>query len=522
MRDRPAASREAPRPGPRPSLSSADRFDVVVVGGGPAGAVTAWALARQGVRVAVLDRAEFPRDKVCGDYVEPAGLRILGQVGCLEALRAQGPVAITGTRIVVDGETVFRGEVPYYHQDDAGTDPMPAHALILPRRDLDAAILRSAEAAGAQVRTGCTVRHLERDGGGVRVEYLTRADRRSPRCVRAPLVIGADGTESVVARCLGTPAHDLRHLYVSQRGYLEGVSVAPGEATVWFDREGYPGYGWLFPMPAGRANVGIGTSSLVARRFGLSVPELFQRFVRRLRARHPGCSRAELEGRASGGVCRTYGGIRRNHHDRTLLVGDAGAFIDPVTGEGITPGMEAGLLAAGTALEALSAGRFDAAFLARYEHAFRTRFDPSMAYLEFCATLLRNRHFAEFWMRAARHGFRAARSDAAFARVSGATFGGVDVRPGSILFQMTERMFAHALDGGIELWRDLLAGRPAGGVLAGDLAAWSRGLAASLRDDPAEHLRWTLEVLRKGGRLGRFVRPGPSPRVHGVPVSAPS
>ena len=116
----------------------------------------------------------------------------------------------------------------------------------------------------------------------------------------------------------------------------------------------------------------------------------------------PGCVSSA---KPLGGVVKTYGGIGRNHFDGGVLIGDAGSFVDPMTGEGITPGMESALIAASTVAESLERGRFDAAFLSQFERDFRRYFDPAMLYLDLCAALLRNWHFREFWLRAGMRGF---------------------------------------------------------------------------------------------------------------------
>src|SRR5208282_4720884 len=115
---------------------------------------------------------------------------------------------------------------------------------------------------------------------------------------------------------------------------------------------------------------------------------------------------------------------------------DAGSFADPMTGEGITQGMESALIASSTILHALERGRFDAAFLSQFERDFRRYFDPSMLFLDFCAALMRNWHFREFWMQASMRGFERAKADPDFARVAGAGFGGLNVQPLAIVGQL--------------------------------------------------------------------------------------
>lgn len=487
------------------------RFDVVVVGGGPAGAVAAWSLARRGVRVAVVERASFPREKVCGDFVEPGGLRILEAMGCREALEEQSRLPITHTRVYIGPDVVYRGEVPYYEAKHG----LPAHGYIVPRYELDLHVLDRARAASATVYEKCSVTDVSRGGTSVRVGV-----RSGDRCfeLRARLVVGADGTESTVARSVGRVRTDRRYIAISQRGYVEGVSVERGEATMWFDEDLFPGYGWMFPMADGRANVGVGVGAESCDRYSLSVPRLFDAFIEKLRRGHPGCARIGLSRRPLGGIVKTYGGVGPNHFDGGLLVGDAGSFVDPMTGEGITPGMESAMIASSTLLSALERGRFDAAFLSRYERDFHAYFDPSMRYLDLCAALMRNRHFSEFWLRSGVQGFGQAGTDSSFARVAGSTFGGVELRPLSVLGQMGGKIFEYVAEGNAQMWLGLLGGRiqPADWLL--DFDAWQRGLRSSLADDAAWHWRWTLDVVKKVAALQAVLwKPG-NPRLRGLPA----
>ena len=314
-------------------------YDVIVVGAGPAGSVMAWALAREGVRVVILERARFPREKVCGDYIEPAGLRILAAMGALERIDDPAPLPIDATRVYCGPHLAYRGEIPYYPAEHG----LPTHGRVVPRHELDLRLLERARAAGAETFEDCQVMDVVREGGTMAV---TARLGNGERAFRAPLVVGADGTESIVGRRLGLRHTDKRTIGLSQRAYVEGVTVEGGEATVWFDDDLTPGYGWMFPMPGGRANIGVGLGSEACERHGLSPPKSFAALVRKLRLAHEGCADIRLTSRPLGGVVKTYGGIDANHFDGGLLIGDAGSFVDPMTGEGITQGMESALIGA--------------------------------------------------------------------------------------------------------------------------------------------------------------------------------
>ncbi|HEY1447693.1 MAG TPA: NAD(P)/FAD-dependent oxidoreductase [Caulobacteraceae bacterium] len=472
-------------------MPTAEVFDVIVVGGGPAGSVMAWSLARRGVRVAVLERAVFPREKVCGDFVEPAGLRILQAMGGLEAIDA--PVPITTTRVFVGPRQVYQGAIPFYENSQG----LPTHGHIVPRHVLDTHLLERAAAAGARVFEGCEASDVAQVDGRMRVAAVSGAKAFE---LTAPLVVGADGAESIVARRFGQRRADRRYIALSQRAYVEGVEGAGGEATIWFDDDIFPGYGWMFPMAGGRANVGVGMLSETCHRHGLSVPKAFAACVQKLRIRHPACAGIRVASRPLGGVVKTYGGAGSNHFDGGLLVGDAGSFADPLTGEGITQGMESALIAAPTLLAALESGRFDAAFLASYERDFRTHFDPAMRFLDLWAAVTRNWRLREFWLRATARGFDEAARDPDFGRVTGAAFGGLDLRPLAVVEQVWSRVLAHVGQDGMAGLADLLAGRPPT-ALAGDFRAWREGWSRSVAEDPGWHFAWMGDVALKWARV---------------------
>src|SRR3984957_11568614 len=128
-------------------------YDVVVVGAGPAGAMTAWSLAKRGAQVIVLDREQFPREKVCGDFIEPRGLRLIEAMGGPAALAGTAPLPITHVAIFLEERIAYRNAIPFY----SNTQGLPPHGFIVPRKQLDIRLLDAARKAGVTVQEGCAV-----------------------------------------------------------------------------------------------------------------------------------------------------------------------------------------------------------------------------------------------------------------------------------------------------------------------------------------------------------------------------
>jgi geranylgeranyl reductase family protein len=332
------------------------RFDALVIGAGPAGSVTALVLARGGARVAIVDKARFPRDKACGDLVGPRGVQLLSD------LAVEVPCAATVGDMIVVGPTGRRVRLPCY----PGVT-YPGYALASPRASLDATLQGAAVSAGAVPFVGRAAGPL------VRESSLDGFELSSGERLRADVVIGADGASSRVADVAGL-VDSARVLWgFALRAYLDDPVAVPHivlwEPTAW---RGFPGYGWLFPGIGGRANVGLGLGVLADRRAGARATQDFGAFLEhlwRLGVLNAHVAPSAVPNRLGGWLKMGMVGTTPAR-GRVLLVGDAAGLVNPLQGEGIAQGMLSGRAAA----EAVLAGPATAA--TRYRAFLASAFAP--------------------------------------------------------------------------------------------------------------------------------------------------
>ena len=348
-------------------MSAPRDAEVLVIGGGPAGAASAFFLARAGLDVCIVDRARFPRDKPCAEYLSPQASRILHEMGALGAIERAGAAQLTGMRVRAPNGAIIHGEFASTH----GFRGFRDRGLALPRRVLDALLLDRARDAGARVLEGATVRDLVRAGDG-RVTGVEVDVDGMRRTLRALLVVGADGLRTVIGRRLGltsTGRFPRRVAIVAHYGGVEGMGRC-GEMHV--DADGYLG---LADVGHGMTNVAVVVPAREAHRIGGDPAAFLQQWLATRAHLAPRFAHAErlTTARATGPFNAR---ARRAWAPGAALVGDAADFFDPFTGEGIYAALRGGELLTSYAFEAARATttrRQDIA-LAAYDRCLRDAF----------------------------------------------------------------------------------------------------------------------------------------------------
>ncbi len=343
------------------------RYDVAIVGAGPGGAASAIHLARGGQRVALLDRAVFPRDKPCAEYLSPAAeplLRTLGRDGRLETAH---PPRLRGFRIFAPNGGVIQGDFAATRGADGRS--LYETGLVIRRLLLDAAIVESARHAGAEVREGGRLRQVERIEGGSRLHPVGAGEP-----LEARLLVGADGLHSTVARRLGLHAEG-RMRKIGLVAHMRGITGLTEYGEMHVAGKRYVG---VAPMEPGGRDALCNVAMVVdeardgaqlagkLEEFLLAALRSFPRLSERLADLH-------LEGRILT-ISRLSVHAHRLSDAHLLLVGDATGYYDPFTGEGIYRALRGAELLAEVALSALARDDLSAAMMSAYDRRYREAF----------------------------------------------------------------------------------------------------------------------------------------------------
>jgi geranylgeranyl reductase family protein len=330
---------------------TAERHDVLVVGGGPAGAAAGFWLAKAGHDVCVLERKAFPRDKTCGDGLTPRAVHQIREMGLEPAIAARHH-RHDGLRAEAHGITL---ELPWPEHP-----VFPSYGYVVRRRDLDQMVAEQAAAAGAAVRASSeALRPLTRDGlvTGALVKDKASGETRE---IHARYVVVADGSLSRFGRALGTARNKAYPQGIAIRGYFE----SPRSADPWIescldvhDRDGrsLPGYGWIFPLGDGTINVGIGLLSTYKGYRDVNTTHLMNEWSATAPERW-GIDPDAMLAPPTGGRLPMAGSVNPKAGPNWLIVGDAAGSINPFNGEGIDYAYETARMAADLIDEAIVSG----------------------------------------------------------------------------------------------------------------------------------------------------------------------
>ncbi|WP_395307330.1 geranylgeranyl reductase family protein [Mycobacterium sp. AMU20-3851] len=323
------------------------RYDVVIAGGGPSGAAAAWQAAQSGARVAVLDKAEFPRDKPCGDGLTARAVSYLQKMGLADEVAGYHRV----NRVTVYSPSAWELSFPR-------RPGMPDHGHTVSRTHLDTVLLKHAESAGASVRQGAEVAGPEFDARGRVVGVVLKSGEK----VLGDAVIAADGAYSPIKRALKLDSQYNGYSAIAIRSEMHLNRPDNDSLDIYlrllFQGDQLPGYGWVFPMGHGVFNIGLGYVNSYKNWQSINATHFLGEFLRGLPPEWEVPPIEELKKNKSVRAWRLPMGFTAWPPWRpgVLFTGDSLGAGKPASGAGISKALESGLAAGECAVAALNNG----------------------------------------------------------------------------------------------------------------------------------------------------------------------
>jgi menaquinone-9 beta-reductase len=462
--------------------------DVLITGGGPSGSALAFHLARKGIKVIVLEAEKFPRDKTCGDAVSRVALTELQELGIT------GLSAFASTNIVKDVALFIEQEKISVSLTTA--EHTSLQGRVIPRLQLDNWIYEAAKNAGA-----CYLESTRLVSYTIQEDYVSIAIKQGTqaRSLKAKVIVGADGSNSTVARLFHGSKPDENYQLLGLRAYYEGVSGPANQCDIYFTKENFPGLFWFFPTGKNTANVGSAMIANTLPKNETHVKTLLNDQILKNKNLAARIGKGKIVGKIAGWPLTFQSPTHTIIGHRLLLVGDAAGLINPLSGDGI----QYALLSARWASECLATCVAKNDFSLMALGAYKEKLNKEMAYDMAVSNLLikitRNRTFAGLWMEVLLIVFERARTDKDYAAIIAGIFDGT--LPSYKALNL-EFILKSVLQGGLHIGSAATTGILQGPAHWEQKTKHTRQLLAAvlqnIREHPQEQLQWLKDIAKKG------------------------
>ena len=334
-------------------------YDVIIVGAGPAGTAAALYAKKFGLKCILLDKAEFPRDKVCGDALSGKSVRVMTELDMLEDVGKLDGAGIN--RLTFGSPNHKKFDV---HLKATKNNRHIKKGFVIPRQIFDNYLFERADLVTDTLQ-GFSVKDILYENSDI-VGITGETKEGKEKTFKAPIVMGCDGANSIISRKLGLYEMDMDNTSIAIRCYYSGVEGLTDQIELHYIREVNPGYFWLFPAGDNLANIGIGLSKNDAKKEDRTLRQILDEVTQSDYFKDRFKNAKQLE-KPIGWNLPVGSSHRKNHGDGFMLLGDAAGLIDPFTGEGIGNAMVSGKYAMQVAAKSKLSGDYSEEAFSEYD-----------------------------------------------------------------------------------------------------------------------------------------------------------
>ncbi|MBI4044253.1 MAG: geranylgeranyl reductase family protein [Candidatus Diapherotrites archaeon] len=348
------------------------KFDVIISGAGPAGSACATFLARKGIKVLVLDKARFPRDKTCGDAISGKSVSVIRELGLEKEIEKNYHAKIYGVTLSSPNGNMFTVDIPE-------RQGLKSYGYCARREVFDNIVFQTAsKEKNVTIMQRTQVTGLRIEGNVVKGITATSLENNEALEFDAKIVVGADGAHSPVASALGVNKVENEHYCTAVRAYYEGIGGLTDKIEIHFIDEVMPGYFWIFPLENGMANVGVGMLFSDLKKRNINLKHAMHNAMHNNALFKKRFANAKQAGEIKGWTLPLGSKRRKLAFNGAVLLGDAGSLIDPFSGEGVGNALTSAKLAAPVIEKALRTNDFSENTFKEYEENVWKELGPEL------------------------------------------------------------------------------------------------------------------------------------------------